>query len=92
MKTPPKHSNSTPKKMHTRQFHESTTFEDDMELFDMLCVALYFAGARQEFLQQVLEEYGAELDGFDDDEPYGQEQIIEVIKRIRVKRPDFFTP
>lgn len=65
-------------------------FDDDMELFDLLCVALHFAGVKKSCQQQILQAYAKELDNFDDDMPYGQEQMIAIIKSLRKKFPESF--
>lgn len=64
--------------------------DDDMELFDLLCVALHFAGVKSQAQKQILEAYADELDSFDDNAPYGQEQMIEIIERLRERFPESF--
>lgn len=64
--------------------------EESLEVLDMLCVALHFAGLKEGAIEQALDAYMEELDSFDDDDAYGQEQMIEIIKRIRSNHPTLF--
>lgn len=64
--------------------------ENDLELFDMLCVALHFAGVKRSGLKQILQAYIDELDNFDDEAPYGQEEIIAIIHTLQAKYPESF--
>ncbi|ETD25881.1 hypothetical protein [Helicobacter canis] len=64
--------------------------ENDLELFDMLCVALHFAGLKRSALKQILQAYSDELDNFDDEAPYGQEEIIAIIHTLQAKYPEAF--
>ncbi|OBV28357.1 hypothetical protein BKN38_02700 [Helicobacter sp. CLO-3] len=66
--------------------------EESLEVLDMLCVALHFAGLKEGAIEQALDAYMEELDSFDDDDAYGQEQMIEIIKRIRTTYPTLFNP
>lgn len=67
-----------------------STDENDLELFDMLCVALHFAGLKRSALKQILQAYSDELDSFDDEAPYGQEEIIAIIHTLQAKYPEAF--
>lgn len=61
-----------------------------LEIIDMLGVALYFAGAKREKIRQLIDCYMDELECADDHLPYNQEQMIELIKTLRVKHPQYF--
>ena len=64
-----------------------------MQLADMLGVALYFAGVKQDKMQEAVEAY---LDGidevFDDEEDgeMGYEEIIKVIKHLQKTKKHLF--
>ena len=94
----PKNQNPTSSHKHAKsgrlddfEHIDEEEFDDDMELFDLLCVALHFAGVKKSCQQQILQAYAKELDCFDDDMPYGQEQMIAIIKSLRKKFPESFT-
>lgn len=61
-----------------------------IEVMDMLCVALHFAGAKNESLQTLLDHYLDELDKIDENTPYNQEQMIALIKLLQSKYPQYF--
>ncbi|MDO7253561.1 hypothetical protein [Helicobacter cappadocius] len=66
-------------------------FEDlALEVIDMLGVALHFAGVKTECIEQAIDAYLEELDNLDEDTSYGQKEIIEVIKSLKIKRKELF--
>ncbi len=63
------------------------------QLVDNLGAALYFAGVKKDKIQEALEAYEALLDdeSFDENAPYGIDEIIETINLLRQKRAELFT-
>lgn len=64
-----------------------------LEVLDMLCVALYFAGAKEEHIKELLQIYPAQIDKYFDNlqsSNYGQNEIIDIIKSLKRDYPQFF--
>ncbi|PAF48630.1 hypothetical protein BKH41_04985 [Helicobacter sp. 12S02232-10] len=61
-----------------------------LEIIDMLGVALHFAGVKPENIQKAIDAYLEEIDTIDEDKPYGQKEMIEVIERLRTKKSFLF--
>lgn len=61
-----------------------------LEVIDMLSVALHFAGAKKDKLEELIDLYMQELDCVDEDLPYDQEQIIFLIQTLQKKYPQCF--
>lgn len=61
-----------------------------LEVMDMLAVALHFAGVKDQNIDKAIEAYSQELDSFDEDTPYGQKEMIEVIERLKNKKNFLF--
>lgn len=68
------------------------TFLQDLalEVMDMLAVALHFAGVKDQNIDKAIQAYSQELDSFDEDTPYGQKEMIEVIGRLKNKKKFLF--
>lgn len=73
---------------------EMSLEEMALEVLDMLCVALHFAGARQECLEELVELYATQMDSFyqnlPEDTPYGQEEMIKIINALKKANPKLF--
>lgn len=61
-----------------------------LEVIDMLGVALYFAGAKQDKIKTLIDLYMNELDYIDENLPYNQTQMIKLIKTLKDKFPQYF--
>lgn len=61
-----------------------------LEVMDMLAVALHFAGVKDQNIDKAIQAYSQELDSFDEDTPYGQKEMIEVIERLKNKKKFLF--
>lgn len=65
-----------------------------LEVVDMLSVALYFAGAKKEHLEELVELYAAQMDKYyaklPEDALYGQNEMIGIIKSLRQEYPTLF--
>ncbi len=61
-----------------------------LEVIDMLGVALYFAGAKENKLEELINLYMQELDKSDENLPYDQQHIICLIQSLQKKYPQFF--
>lgn len=61
-----------------------------LEVIDMLGVALYFARAKKDKIQTLIELYMDELDCVDENLPYNQEQMIKLIHTLQKKYPQHF--
>ncbi|ANV97899.1 hypothetical protein BBW65_03385 [Helicobacter enhydrae] len=61
-----------------------------LEVMDMLAVALHFAGAQKQHIDTLIDCYLKELDAFDEQTPYGQEQMIALIHNLKEKYPQYF--
>lgn len=61
-----------------------------LEVMDMLAVALHFAGVKDQNIDKAIQAYSQELDSFDEDTPYGQKEMIEVIGRLKNKKKFLF--
>ncbi|WP_394994658.1 hypothetical protein [uncultured Helicobacter sp.] len=62
------------------------------QLIDTLSVALYYAGVKKERLEDALECYEALLDSleYDDESPYGVEEMIKSIESLRQTHAELF--
>ena len=62
------------------------------QLIDTLSVALYYAGVKKEKLEDALELYEELLDSaeYDEESPYGIDEMIETIESLRQKHKDLF--
>ena len=73
---------------------EMSLEEMALEVLDMLCVALHFAGARQECLEELVELYATQMDTFyqnlPEDAPYGQKEMIAIINLLKRHNPKLF--
>ena len=73
---------------------EMSLEEMALEVVDMLGVALYFAGAKKKHIQALTEAYSAQMDKFyehlPEDTTYGQDEMIEIIKSLKIDYPQFF--
>lgn len=63
-----------------------------LEIIDMLGVALYFAGAKENKIKELIDLYLQEFDEIDEDLPYNQEQMIKLICSLKEKYPKLFHP
>lgn len=61
-----------------------------LEVIDMLSVALYFAGAKEQKIETLIDLYMQELDYVDENLPYDQKQIILLIQNLQKKYPQYF--
>lgn len=61
-----------------------------LEVIDMLSVALYFAGAKEQKIETLIDLYMQELDCVDENLPYDQKQIILLIQNLQKKYPQYF--
>lgn len=61
-----------------------------LEIIDMLSVALYFAGAKEEKIEPLIDLYMQELDYADENLPYDREQMILLIQTLQKKYPQHF--
>ena len=63
-----------------------------MQLADMLGVALYFAGVKQDKMQEAVEAYLDAIDEVfeDEDGEMGYEEIIKVIKHLQKTKKHLF--
>lgn len=64
-----------------------------LEVLDMLCVALHFAGAKEEHIEELLQIYPAQIDKYFanlQSSNYGQNEIIDIIKSLKRDYPQFF--
>ncbi|RDU59800.1 hypothetical protein [Helicobacter marmotae] len=73
---------------------EMSLEEMALEVLDMLGVALRFAGAKKEHVAKLTELYSTQMDKFyeflPDDAPYGQDEMVEIIKSLKKDYPEFF--
>ncbi|TLD96080.1 hypothetical protein LS71_007495 [Helicobacter jaachi] len=73
---------------------EMSLEEMALEVIDMLSVALYFAGGDKKHIQKLIELYSLQMDKFyaklPEDAPYGQKEMIEIIKSLKKDYPQFF--
>lgn len=64
------------------------------EVIDLLGVALYFAGAKKEYIQELITLYSEQIDKYyqnlPEDAPYGQKEMIEIIKSLKKDYPQHF--
>ncbi|PAF51544.1 hypothetical protein [Helicobacter sp. 13S00477-4] len=61
-----------------------------VEIIDMLGVALHFAGVSPQNIEKAIDVYLEELDNIDENTPYGQKEIIEVIEQLKIKKSFLF--
>ncbi|MCH9812474.1 MAG: hypothetical protein K0U47_00860 [Epsilonproteobacteria bacterium] len=63
-----------------------------IHLADMLEAALYFAGVKEDQLENAVKTYVESLDDVfeDDDGEMGYKEIIKVIHHIKIAKPEFF--
>lgn len=61
-----------------------------LEVIDMLGVALYFAGAKENKIEELINLYMQELDKSDENLPYDQKQMIYLIRSLQKKYSKFF--
>lgn len=61
-----------------------------LEIMDMLGVALHFAGAKPQYIKDLIDIYINEVDHVEDDEEFTQAKIISIIKNIKTKHPQYF--
>lgn len=76
-------------KSHTQSMQDIDE-ESAIEILDLLCVALHFAGVKQECIEKALQLYSKEIDNFDENASYGQKEIIQIILTLRKKYKDLF--
>ncbi len=73
---------------------EMSLEEMAVEIVDMLGVALHFAGAKKQCVDNLIELYSTEMDKFyehlPEDSPYGQDEMLEIIKSLKKTYPQFF--
>ncbi|HIV48374.1 MAG TPA: DUF4954 family protein [Candidatus Helicobacter avicola] len=62
------------------------------QLIDTLSVALYYAGVKKDKLEDALECYEGLLDSleYDDESPYGVEEMIKTIESLRQTHAELF--
>lgn len=65
-----------------------------LEVIDILGVALHFAGAKDESIQKLTTLYSEQIDKYyeklPEDAPYGQKEMIEIIKSLKKDYPEHF--
>lgn len=65
-----------------------------LEVIDILGVALHFAGAKDESIQKLTTLYSEQIDKYyeklPEDAPYGQKEMIEIIKSLKKYYPEHF--
>ncbi|WP_027327386.1 hypothetical protein [Helicobacter pametensis] len=61
-----------------------------LEVMDLLGVALYFAGAKKNQIETLIDLYMHELDRMDENLPYNQDQMIKIIQTLQNKYPQHF--
>ena len=62
--------------------------ELSIQLSDMLCVALRLSGVKIEHLEEACDVYLEELEAYD--EEYGQEEILQILQKVKKAKPNFF--
>lgn len=62
--------------------------ELSIQLSDMLCVALRLSGAKVEYLKEACDAYIEELEAYD--EEYGQEEVLQILQKVKKAKPEFF--
>ncbi|MCE3038293.1 hypothetical protein [Helicobacter anatolicus] len=71
---------------------KNTEYEElALEVLDMLAVAMYFAGAKKEYTEKLIDIYIEEVEKIDNDKDYDQQAIIDLIQTIKRKNPKLFT-
>lgn len=84
--------------MKKYQTNDNISLEDieqvALEVMDMLGSALYFAGAKEECIDELIELYPKQIDKYfaklPQDAEYGQKEMIDIIQSLKKDYPKFF--
>lgn len=70
---------------------KDTEYEElALEIIDMLAVALHFAGAKKEYIEDLIDIYIQEVESNDNNSEYNQQAIINLINQIKAKNISMF--